>query len=106
MGWSFSGRCYSDSQAVLSAFNLQFPIVDGTSVNDLISSSISSATPPVLSYSVQSRQWSSNTLASRTGSITLESCGNESNIQLLPDYSVVLLVGVVIMFGLGFIASR
>lgn len=106
MGWSFSGRCYIDANAVLTAFNLQFPMVDGSSANYLVSSSISSASPPVLSYSVLSRQWSSNTLASRTGSMTLQSCGDQTNVQLLPDYSVALLVGICFMFGLGFLASR
>jgi hypothetical protein len=105
MGWSFSGRCYSDSAAVLSAFNLQYPMVDGASANYLESSSIT-GTPPVITYSVQSRQWASDTVASRTGSLTLQPCGNQSDVQLLPDYSVALLVGICLMFGLGFIAAR
>jgi len=92
MGWSFSGRCYTDANAVLNAFNLQFPIVDGTSAVDLVSSSISGS-PPVLSYSVLSRQWSSNTIASRTGSMTLESC----TVTGLDQYDVQSIIFPVVM---------
>jgi len=106
MGFSFNGRCYQDGPTVLKAFNLQFPIVDGTSVNDLVSSSINTATSPVLSYSVLSRQWSTNTLTSRTGSITLESCNEPTNVELLPDYWIALFIGCCVMFGLGFLGSR
>lgn len=106
MGFSFNGRCYQDGPTVLDAFKIQFPIVDGTSVVDLVSSSISTATTPVLSYQVLSRQWSNNTLASRTGSITLEPCNEPSNVQLLPDYWIALFVGCCVMFGLGFLASK
>jgi len=106
MGFSFNGRCYQDGPTVLNAFKIQFPIVDGTSVIDLVSSSISTAATPVLSYQVLSRQWSTNTQSSRTGSITLESCSEPTNVELLPDYWIALFIGCCVMFGLGFLGSR
>lgn len=93
MGFSYNGRCYQDGPTVLDAFNIQFPIVDGTSVVDLVSSSITTAEPPVLTYEVLSRQWSTDTLTSRTGSITLESC----TVTGLDQYHVQSIIFPVVM---------
>lgn len=106
MGFSYNGRCYQDGPTVLDAFRIQFPIVDGTSVVDLVSSSITTAEPPVLTYEVLSRQWATDSVDTRTGSIILELCNEPSNVQLLPDYWIALFVGCCVMFGLGFLASK
>jgi len=72
MGFSYSGICYETPADALAAFQTAFPVWGDINVTALSSSSVSGG--GLLTYSVQTRPISTNTVASRTGTLQLSVC--------------------------------
>lgn len=104
MGYSFNGQCYEDASLALKAFNSSFPLMDGASINTLVSSSVAGST---ITYSVSSRQWSSNTLASRTGTASLTACTDSyiNKFDTLATQDILVGVALSIAFCIGIVAG-
>jgi hypothetical protein len=70
--YALGGQCYVDGAHALQAFVNSFPVQDGGgNFLTLVSASLSGTT---INYSVNQRAWTSNGLASRTGSFVLQTC--------------------------------
>lgn len=66
------GLCYSTPADALTAWNNQFPVFDSANITYLVSSSVTAA--GALTYSLNTRPITSNTLSSRTGTLQLTPC--------------------------------
>lgn len=98
-GYSFNGSCYSATADVLTMFKSQFPMVSPDHVIDFVSASVAGS---VLTYNVNARSMDANTLSSRIGSVTLQSCGTVNmGLDLYPVQDVLFAVAAVFVLVLG-----
>lgn len=69
---AYNGQCYATCAEAHQAFIKQFPYLDGMGFLSYVSSSVNASC--VLTYSLNHRPWTTNTLSSRTGTATLPAC--------------------------------
>ena len=96
-----NGTCYPDTASALTVFKKSFPYYDGNSANDLVAATVAGS---VLTYNINSRQWSSNALASRTGTVKFQSCtvpDSTFTVDQIPVQNVLVVCMCMIMFALG-----
>ena len=72
--FAINGLCYAAPADALTAFNNLYPIVGETNMTYLVSSSVTAG--GVLTYSLNTRPITGNTLTSRAGTLQLTPCTN------------------------------
>lgn len=94
MPFAYAGRCYETEGDVLVAFRESFPKWGDVHVTTHVSSSVNVS--GVLSYSVQTRPITSNTVSTRTGSFQLVTC-----VDVEPVFDPVQAGGIFVFFFVG-----
>jgi len=103
MGYAFNGRCYVDGAAALKAFDSQFPVIEAASVATLSSSSVNGTGK--ISYQLVSRNMATQSNVTNISNLQMQAC-TPDDLTYASDWSVILVIGCVALFGLGFIATK
>lgn len=104
--YGFQGECI-DSAAVLERFNATFPKIDNAgNFTSLVSSSFNGT---AISYSLTTREITSNTLYSRTGTLAVTTCDPAQNYKAFTipdsaDFGAAWSAGFITPMAVGFVA--